>query len=95
MKYKLYWGTEENCFECEKLGEFNTFQEGKNCILDNLKHDVSSDELNIIGGEINEEKEVYCYMNEHEYEYVFVLTTNGRSGRKVISEMRKDALTNF
>lgn len=42
-KYYVYYGTEENAYEEEKLGEFETYEQAKNCVAENLADDFTSE----------------------------------------------------
>ena len=48
-KYYVYYGTEENAYEEEKLGEFETYEQAKNCVAENLADDFTSEsEIHIL-----------------------------------------------
>lgn len=42
-KYYVYYGTEENGYEEEKLGEFATYEQAKACVAENLADDFATE----------------------------------------------------
>jgi len=91
--YKLYYATEENCFEGEKLGEFNSIQDAIACMRENIKDDVS-DEIEIPTFELIEFEKQYehYFTNAQGYEVVYIITTDGRKARSTIAEMRREII---
>ena len=92
-KYKLYYATEENCFEGEKIGEFNTKAEAIACLRENIKDDVSN-ENEIPTFEFIEFESQYehYFTNASGYEVVYIITTDGRKARSTIAEMRREII---
>ena len=72
MKYKVYYGSEENGYEEDFLGEFNTINEAKQCVASNLEDDFSN--ANDIANAISQvSDEGYEGENEHGYHIVYVI----------------------
>lgn len=42
-KYYVYYGTEENGYEEEFLGKFETYEQAKNCVAENLADDFTDE----------------------------------------------------
>ena len=92
-KYKLYYATEENCFEGEKIGEFKTLQEAISCMRENMKDDM--DEKDIPTFEyIQFEKQLNVDIceNANGYNVIYIITTDGRKARSTIAEMRREII---
>lgn len=93
--YKLYYATEENCFEAEKIGEFKTFGEAKDCLIENIKDDVDADAVEDAVADIEmhlNDCDTYYFVNQHEYECVYIITTDGRRARSEIAQYRNEML---
>ena len=90
ISYKLYYGTEENCFEGEKLGVFSNVDELKECLSNNIADDVTDNVMELTNqaimlGSVD-------FVNEQGYEVIYIVTDDGRKARKELAEMRKECI---
>jgi len=91
-KYKLYYATEENCFEGEKIGEFKTLQEAIACMRENMKDDMDEKDIPTFAHVVFE-KQLSTYLeNANGYDIVYIITTDGRRARSTIAEMRREII---
>ena len=71
-KFSVYYGSEENGYEEDFLGEFNTIEEAKQCVAENLEDDFgTAEEVADAIAEI--EDSGYEGENEHGYHIVYVI----------------------
>ena len=98
MSFKLYFATEENRFEGEKIGEFATMDELRECLSNNIADDVRSNvsvsdykkmivELTDIA---IKEGDVVFENKQTDYLVAYIVTTDGRKARKRIAEIRRE-----
>lgn len=90
MTYKLYYGTEENCFEGEKLGVFSNVDELKECLSNNIADDVTDNVMELTNEAIKYGSVVFT--NTQDYEVVYIVTDDGRKARKELAEMRRECI---
>ena len=88
--YKLYYGTEENCFEGEKLGVFSDVEELKECLSNNIADDVADNVMELTNQAIRVGS--VGFINEQGYEVVYIVTDDGRKARKELAEMRRECI---
>ena len=95
MTYKLYYGTEENCFEGEKLGVFSNVDELKECLSNNITDDVDKNiDVSYVMGLTNQavKNGSVVFINMYGYEVTYIVTDDGRKARKELAEMRKECI---
>ena len=90
ISYKLYYGTEENCFEGEKLGVFSDVEELKECLSNNIADDVADNVMELTNQAIRVGS--VGFINEQGYEVVYIVTDDGRKARKELAEMRRECI---
>jgi uncharacterized FAD-dependent dehydrogenase len=99
-KYKLYYGTEENCFECEKLADNVSREEAIEILKANIAEDIEEEGMTqdkfeeTLNELLEEEKEkgYVAFTNAQDYQVAYVVTEDGRKGRAIINEIRKESL---
>ena len=98
--YKIYFATEENCYEGEKLGVFTDMDEVRKTLISNIYDDcykTSADVLDILK-DVNSFTDtaikdgLVAFMNVQGYDVIYIVTTDGRKARKQIAEMRKECI---
>ena len=91
--YKLYYATEENGYECEKIAEFNTPSEAIACMRDNIKDDVDIDEEIPTFEHINVENYYeHNFTNANGYDVVYIITTADKEARDTIDCKRREMM---
>ena len=90
ISYKLYYGTEENCFEGEKLGVFSNVDELKECLSNNITDDVTDNVMEMTNQAIKMGS--VHFINEQGYEVIYIVTDDGRKARKELAEMRRECI---
>lgn len=98
--YKVYYATEENCFEGEKIADGVSRENAVEILQSNIADDIDYEGLT--QDKFNEERDGLVaeamasgwvlFENSHEYEVLYIVTTNGREARKIISGFRKNIL---
>ena len=90
--YKVYYATEENCFEGEKLAENVSRDTAKEILDSNIVDDVEyGGERDSLVAEVMSSGWV-LFENTHGYEVLYIVTTNGREARSIINGLRKNIL---
>ena len=98
--YKVYFATAENCFEGEKIADGVSRETAKEIVKDNIADDIDYEGLT--QAKFIEERDGLVaeamasgwvlFENTHEYEVLYVVTTDGREARKLISGFRREML---
>lgn len=92
-KVAVYYGSEENGYEEDILGHFDTTKQAMDCVRDNLADDFSNaDELANAVSELNEFG--YEGTNEHGYHIVYVIGDDAHC-LSVLEGLREDFLAQF
>ena len=90
-KYKLYYGTEENGFESEKFGEFKTASEAIKDMKEHIKENGIYDNGELPDVKESDVKDYFDYqlLNANGYEVIYIITTDGRSARSTLAQLRR------
>lgn len=94
---KLYYASEENCFEGELIGKFDTMEEVIPSLRANLSEDIDCEksiEENSaeIDSLIEDSEDCIEFTNCHGYDVVYIVTTDGREARSYFSQLRREML---
>lgn len=101
--YKVYYATSENCFECEKIADGISRETAREILESNIADDIdyeglTQDELNaerdsIVAEAMSSGWVLFENSHEsHEYEVLYIVTTNGRDARRRINGFRREIL---
>ena len=98
--YKVYYATEENCFEGECIARNVSRETAKEIVEMNIADDIDYDGLTQAKFESERDSLVgeamasgwVLFVNVHDYEVIYIVTTNGREARKIISGYRRELL---
>ena len=98
--YKVYYATSENCFEGEKLADGISRETAKEILESNIADDIDYEGLT--QDKFNAERDSLVaeamlsgwvlFENSHEYEVLYIVTTDGRDARKIINGFRREIL---
>ena len=93
--YKRYYATEENCFEGEKIGEFNNVTDAIKCMRENIADDVEEgEEVPDFDEEVIEGCIQYAHnmVNAQGYDIIYIITKDGRQARNYIARRRREII---
>lgn len=98
--YKVYYATEENCFEGECIARNVSRETAKEIAEINIADDIDNEGLT--QDKFIEERDSLVaeamasgwvlFQNVHEYEVLYIVTTNGREARSIIAGFRRNCL---
>lgn len=95
--YKLYYGTEESCYECWKVGEYNTLEEAQDAMREHISMEIDYTGLtqakleeNLAEIMANADSDGVAFENPQGYEMIYIIGTDGRAIRSEMASYRRD-----
>lgn len=91
MKYKVFYGCEENAFEVDNLGEFNSIEEAIECVKDSIHSDFIEDEAELAEQIINDvDENGIDFRNTWGYVVAYKIATNKKDANRFFNEIRRE-----